>query len=36
LRARFDAALIGDAETFFTRGDYDGVTRGSRPLAATY
>jgi isoquinoline 1-oxidoreductase beta subunit len=36
LRARFDAALNGDAETLFTRGDYDGVTRGSRPLAATY
>jgi isoquinoline 1-oxidoreductase beta subunit len=31
-----DALANGDAEKFFARGDYGGVTRGSRPLAATY
>ena len=37
LRRLFDDALTnGDAETWFSRGDYDGITRGSRPLAATY
>ncbi|MES2119604.1 MAG: molybdopterin cofactor-binding domain-containing protein [Pseudomonadota bacterium] len=37
LRPLFDSALSeGDAETWFERGDYSGVTRGSRTLAATY
>jgi isoquinoline 1-oxidoreductase beta subunit len=37
LRPLFDDALAnGDAQEWFSRGDYHGVTRGSRPLAATY
>ena len=37
LRPLFDRALSnGEAETWFSRGDYDGTTRGSRPLVATY
>jgi isoquinoline 1-oxidoreductase beta subunit len=37
LRPLFEAALAnGNAHKFFSRGDYAGVTRGSRPLAATY
>ena len=37
LRPLFDRALSnGEAETWFSRGDYDATTRGSRPLAATY
>ena len=37
LRPVFDAALAeGKAQEWFSRGDYGGVTRGSRPLAATY
>jgi isoquinoline 1-oxidoreductase subunit beta len=37
LRQVFDDALSSDAgETWFSRGDYDSTTRGSRPLAATY
>src|SRR6185295_5079750 len=36
-RLLFEEALgSGSAETWFSRGDYDGVTRGSRALAATY
>ena len=37
LRPLFDDALAnGNAHEWFSRGDYAGVTRGSRPLAATY
>ena len=37
LRPLFEDALAnGDAQEWFSRGDYDSVTRGSRPLAATY
>ena len=37
LRPHFEQALAdGSAETFFSRGHYERVTRGSRPLAATY
>ena len=37
LRPLFDSALAGgDARRWYSRGDYDGVTRGSRALAATY
>lgn len=37
LRALFEDALTnGDAREWFSRGDYDAVTRGSRALAATY
>ncbi len=37
MRGLFDAALAsGDAHEWFGRGDYAGVVRGSRPLAATY
>jgi isoquinoline 1-oxidoreductase beta subunit len=37
LRPVFNDALAnGDAQEWFSRGDYDGATRGSRPLAATY
>ena len=37
LRPLFEAALNSDAaEEWFSRGDYDAVTRGFRPLAATY
>jgi isoquinoline 1-oxidoreductase beta subunit len=37
LRPLFDAALDGgDAKEWFSRGDYSGAVRGSRPLAATY
>jgi isoquinoline 1-oxidoreductase beta subunit len=37
LRPLFDHALAnGSADTWFSRGDFDAVTRGSRPLAATY
>jgi isoquinoline 1-oxidoreductase beta subunit len=37
LRPLFDEALAsGDAQSWFSRGDYDATTRGSRPLAATY
>jgi isoquinoline 1-oxidoreductase beta subunit len=33
----FDEALAnGDAQQWFSRGDYQGTVRGSRPLAATY
>lgn len=31
-----DALANGDADEWFSRGDYDGVTSGSRALAATY
>jgi isoquinoline 1-oxidoreductase beta subunit len=37
LRRLFEQALAsGDAQHWYSRGDYDGVTRESRPLAATY
>ena len=37
LRPLFDQALAeGSAKDWFSTGDYDGATRGSRPLAATY
>jgi isoquinoline 1-oxidoreductase beta subunit len=37
VRPLFDAALASGPPThWFGRGDYGGVTRGSRPLAATY
>jgi isoquinoline 1-oxidoreductase beta subunit len=37
LRPLFDDALAnGDPQRWFERGDYDQVTAGSRPLAATY
>ena len=37
VRARVDDALeTGDAERWFSRGDYDEAVEGSRPLAATY
>ncbi len=37
LRPLFDDALAnGSADTWFSRGDFDAVTSGSRPLAATY
>jgi isoquinoline 1-oxidoreductase beta subunit len=37
LRPLFDQALAeGDASEWFSRGDYDAATRGSRALAATY
>jgi len=37
MRPLFEQALAeGTAREWFSRGDYDGVTRGSRPLAATY
>jgi isoquinoline 1-oxidoreductase beta subunit len=36
-RPSFDDALAnGDAQQWFSRGDYDKVTRGSRALAAAY
>ncbi|HEY6048663.1 MAG TPA: molybdopterin cofactor-binding domain-containing protein [Sphingomicrobium sp.] len=36
-RALFDEALAsGSVSEWFSRGDYDAVVRGSRPLAATY
>ncbi|MFL6728885.1 MAG: molybdopterin cofactor-binding domain-containing protein [Sphingomicrobium sp.] len=36
-RALFDDALAtGDAQGGFSRGNYDSIVRGSRPLAATY
>jgi isoquinoline 1-oxidoreductase beta subunit len=36
-RALFEHALTnGDAHEWFSRGDYKGTIRGSRPLAATY
>jgi isoquinoline 1-oxidoreductase subunit beta len=36
-RPIFERALAsGDAQRWFSRGDYEGVVRGSRPLAATY
>lgn len=36
-RPLFEEALAkGDAQSWFSRGDYDTATRGSRPLAATY
>ena len=36
-RPLFDDALAnGSSDTWFSRGDFDSVTRGSRPLAATY
>jgi isoquinoline 1-oxidoreductase beta subunit len=31
-----DALANGEAQGWFSRGDYDGVVHGSRPLAATY
>ena len=37
MRGLFDAALAsGEAHQWFSRGDYAGAVRGSRPLAATY
>jgi isoquinoline 1-oxidoreductase beta subunit len=37
MRATFDHALANvQAEQWFSRGNYDTVVRGSRPLAATY
>jgi isoquinoline 1-oxidoreductase beta subunit len=37
LRPLYEKALAGSASTtVFSRGDYDRLTRGSRPLAATY
>jgi len=37
LRPLFERTLAaGDARRWFSRGDYDGVTRGARTLAATY
>jgi isoquinoline 1-oxidoreductase beta subunit len=37
LRPLFDDALAnGDANEWFSRGDYQSTVRGSRPLAATY
>jgi len=37
IRPQFEQALAtGSADTLFSRGDYDRVIRGSRPLAATY
>ena len=37
LRALFDDALAnGSSDIWFSRGDFDSVTRDSRPLAATY
>ena len=37
VRPLFEKALAsGNAEKGFSRGDYDSVVRGSRPLAATY
>jgi isoquinoline 1-oxidoreductase subunit beta len=37
LRPLFEAAIdSGDAEEWFSRGDYDAVTRDARALAATY
>jgi isoquinoline 1-oxidoreductase beta subunit len=37
LRPLFEEALAsGSAQSWFSRGDYDEVVRGSRPLAATY
>jgi len=36
-RPLFETALAeGNATEWFSRGNYDGVVRGSRPLAATY
>ncbi|MGZ2412016.1 isoquinoline 1-oxidoreductase subunit beta [Sphingomonas sp. F9_3S_D5_B_2] len=36
-RPLFERALAEDsAENWFSRGDYEGITRDSRPLAATY
>ena len=36
-RALFDEALAaGEPHEWFSRGDYDGTVRGSRPLTATY
>jgi isoquinoline 1-oxidoreductase beta subunit len=36
-RSLFDAALAsGEADEWFSRGDYAGAVRGSRPLTATY
>lgn len=37
IRHVFDKELAsGDADSWFSRGDYDRTVRGSRPLAATY
>jgi isoquinoline 1-oxidoreductase subunit beta len=37
MRALFEGALAeGDADEWFSRGDYAATVRGSRPLAATY
>jgi isoquinoline 1-oxidoreductase subunit beta len=37
MRRTFEQALAsGDADEWFSRGDYDRTVRGSRPLAATY
>jgi isoquinoline 1-oxidoreductase beta subunit len=37
LRPLFDDALAnGDASEWFSRGDYESIVRGSRPLVATY
>lgn len=36
MRPLFEQALKGDAELWFSRGDYDRVTRGKKPHNATY
>jgi isoquinoline 1-oxidoreductase subunit beta len=37
MRPLFEDALAnGEASEWFSRGDYDGTVKGSRPLAATY
>jgi isoquinoline 1-oxidoreductase beta subunit len=37
LRQLFEQSIAsGEAQSWFSRGDYDGTVRGSRPLAATY
>ncbi|HEY4069989.1 MAG TPA: molybdopterin cofactor-binding domain-containing protein [Sphingomicrobium sp.] len=37
MRRSFEKALAtGDSDSWFSRGDYDAMIRGSRPLAATY
>ncbi len=36
VRPLFEAALKGEAEEWFARGDYDGVAEGRRTITATY
>lgn len=36
LRAMYEQALQGDADPWFSQGDYDSAVEGSRPLATTY